>query len=858
MNAISFTQTRSTLATADLRLSESLAKPSQVMNVEALQHSSSVTVSIFDALADILTSTPRTPRLSTTTEVMQKQNINNDNKQTLNGVSNNINVNSVRELANQDSLASNSGMSTNTISVQNTEQTTPIVINRLSDGGSATSLLNTEGDNITPVNTPIPTFPSTTPISARRPFAIKVLYSETESPTDNLSTTTEPTSNQPTTDPTTVHNTVSDILLTNNKIVSSELTSMLSNNINDIIQNLDEESRSKISVDMVKLLKSLIPRALDRLSMKSDIDVVQETTPYSLEAIKDTENINVNRNPDDSVSSKTESLQSIVVENVVNNTQKSNDVSLGVINPSPAVNSSNIPVGLNNSSSVSSSQMTTAVPVFTNAPIIIAQANLFTTPKTPNANAIMSTVSLDTEKNGVDRESVRLGVSSIDNTNPVIPFPLSNFEDFTTRDSSDNSISTTQLEPVTLTTQSMTSSQNIDTLDNIDIQDPSKVSPLQLWMLSKKARVLKMIEDIIREHNSELATAPALTELMTVQNNIPLSSRLTEIMNTMSSATESSDFTINGDSTSPMTTPSFSTSPLFNSIFTQTERSSESERDPTTYFMTDATVATNEVTPTTVQGTAKISPRFGFTDATISDIQSPTETTDISPSTTPLITVQTTTTEESITIQDVFTNAIQTTTQENSETTTGSVNTETTQTSVDTTTAEMTTQADVKNITSTPSNETKPNFVSVISNRISNNSDPPKKDYVIFGILPNNTVVRKDPNDDILETLTEASPYIIYGVLPNNTVIRRFPNGTRVPRVIQKIDVLPISPWSLRNPYSPIHNNPAIVRPQSNPIRVSTNIVTSTDTSNNGTENRLTNDTVNNQQTMVFTLYCLA
>ncbi|CAH2063777.1 unnamed protein product, partial [Iphiclides podalirius] len=87
MNAISFTQSRSTLSSADLKLSESLVKPSHVMNVEASNHSPSVTVSIFDALAEILTSTPRI-QLSSTTEVPQ-QFITDSvvNKQTLNGIS---------------------------------------------------------------------------------------------------------------------------------------------------------------------------------------------------------------------------------------------------------------------------------------------------------------------------------------------------------------------------------------------------------------------------------------------------------------------------------------------------------------------------------------------------------------------------------------------------------------------------------------------------------------------------------------------------------------------------------------------------------------------------------------------------
>ncbi|XP_026491143.2 mucin-2-like isoform X13 [Vanessa tameamea] len=86
MNAISFTKSRSPLTSADLRLSESLAKSLQVMNVEASHHSPSVTVSIFDALAEILTSTPR-PRISSTTEVLQKQSTNNDVKQINDGIS---------------------------------------------------------------------------------------------------------------------------------------------------------------------------------------------------------------------------------------------------------------------------------------------------------------------------------------------------------------------------------------------------------------------------------------------------------------------------------------------------------------------------------------------------------------------------------------------------------------------------------------------------------------------------------------------------------------------------------------------------------------------------------------------------
>ncbi|XP_038213122.1 mucin-17-like isoform X11 [Zerene cesonia] len=85
LNAIAITKTRRPLTSADLRLSESLTKPLQVLNVEASQHSPSVTVSIFDALAEILTSTPK-PRISTTTEVLPKQTTDSNVKQTLNGI----------------------------------------------------------------------------------------------------------------------------------------------------------------------------------------------------------------------------------------------------------------------------------------------------------------------------------------------------------------------------------------------------------------------------------------------------------------------------------------------------------------------------------------------------------------------------------------------------------------------------------------------------------------------------------------------------------------------------------------------------------------------------------------------------
>lgn len=68
---------------------------------------------------------------------------------------------------------------------------------------------------------------------------------------------------------------------------------------------------------------------------------------------------------------------------------------------------------------------------------------------------------------------------------------------------------------------------------------------------------------------------------------------------------------------------------------------------------------------------------------------------------------------------------------------------------------------------------------------------PRKHDYIIYGILSNNSVVEKTPNDNYYGTTTERqsrnllygsteSNLIVYGIYPNNTVVRKYPNGTIV------------------------------------------------------------------------------
>ncbi|XP_060532326.1 mucin-2-like isoform X2 [Cylas formicarius] len=49
-------------------------------------------------------------------------------------------------------------------------------------------------------------------------------------------------------------------------------------------------------------------------------------------------------------------------------------------------------------------------------------------------------------------------------------------------------------------------------------------------------------------------------------------------------------------------------------------------------------------------------------------------------------------------------------------------------------------------------------------------------DYFVFAVLNNNTILRKKP-----PIIPKEVPFVILGLYPNNTVVRKFPNGTVVP-----------------------------------------------------------------------------
>ncbi|XP_063530107.1 mucin-2-like isoform X3 [Cydia strobilella] len=653
MNAITFTQTRSPAEL--LKLSESLVKP-HVMNVETSQHSQSVTVSIFDALADILTSTPRN-RLSSTTEV-QKQNIKTDSIQSLNVVSSNINVNS-GVLPNQDTL--NVIVNTN---VQNTDKT--LNVNNPSVAASAASTSTPQS-----LPTPIPT----TPVSARKPFAFKVLYSE---PTDKLTTALEPTSNQPSTDnPSMVYNTVSDLLLSNNNVVSSELTSMLSSNINNILRNMDDRTKSRVSADMNRILKNLIPRAIGGLD--NDVDSTPNTTPYSLEEIKDTENVNFDVNLNMNGNPATFDL----LQNVGNTSNV--NITTGVAN---TVNGVEQPDFTQDGNDQGFSQLASILPESNDGRTTTANFNrLITAPTTTVTVTPSDAASPNLASSFVPKNSDSIVIESGVNNNaapnnPNVSFPfLSNFQidDFTTQNSGNfNNTSVLQSVPIPFSAVPATPFQNDD---DSNIQDINDVTPLQLWILSKKARVLKLIEDLIRDHNNELANATALTDMFRQSDNSPISERLTKIMSTMNTTTKSTD----SDDSSLSPTPSLP-SPL------STLPSNESFEANLTTSTTSSEVAISNESFTTVS--ASLSDISTSTSSTSSNAETATAM-----STTEAIELSNRSLNESTmatTIQEITTQSIETVTPTDVATTTQANQETTTQNDIETTTEISTSALNLK------------------------------------------------------------------------------------------------------------------------------------------------------------------
>lgn len=62
-----------------------------------------------------------------------------------------------------------------------------------------------------------------------------------------------------------------------------------------------------------------------------------------------------------------------------------------------------------------------------------------------------------------------------------------------------------------------------------------------------------------------------------------------------------------------------------------------------------------------------------------------------------------------------------------------------------------------------------------------NPTKAPIRDYLIYGIYPNKTIVRKRPEDNLIDGRNVNSPYVIFGIYPDGRLVRKFPNGTIIP-----------------------------------------------------------------------------
>ncbi|CAL7948304.1 unnamed protein product [Xylocopa violacea] len=64
---------------------------------------------------------------------------------------------------------------------------------------------------------------------------------------------------------------------------------------------------------------------------------------------------------------------------------------------------------------------------------------------------------------------------------------------------------------------------------------------------------------------------------------------------------------------------------------------------------------------------------------------------------------------------------------------------------------------------------------------LSSTTRAPLRDYLVYGIYPNKTIVRKRPEDNLIDARNVDSPYVIFGIFPDGRLVRKFPNGTIIP-----------------------------------------------------------------------------
>lgn len=83
-----------------------------------------------------------------------------------------------------------------------------------------------------------------------------------------------------------------------------------------------------------------------------------------------------------------------------------------------------------------------------------------------------------------------------------------------------------------------------------------------------------------------------------------------------------------------------------------------------------------------------------------------------------------------------------------------------------------------------------------------------RKDFIVFGLLPNNSVAVKYPSEESDEEMDSNAGRFVYAILSNNTVIRRYPNGTtKAVNKARNIQITDFEPSQLWDPNSDLHKS---------------------------------------------------
>lgn len=757
---ISFSQPRSTPASDSLKTAETVVMASRLINVETSNHSPSVTVSIFDALAEILTSTPKPViSISTTPKPINLElNIspnNNIGVSTTETYSSSTNDLSERENSSEFTLNVQTESQSSQVTTTKPVQTSTIVdVTTISTASttemSSTTSLPLETNAPLPLSTPIPQI-----------FKNDAL-STIETPTHALASTTTqapyPTITQ------TPYSTTTQVQYSTTTQVPYSITTQI--------------PYFTTQISMRRPFATLVLYSTTSKPTTST-EAVFTVTPHDFqtEPFASYDDVSsVKPNTDDNTS---DMLQYNITPDTYNNINN-------------YVDESSTSYAQNDFATISTFNSLNNDVTDTYSPKKSSELTLSTliTSTTP--------VSLSTTNTNIDSSS-----SEVVNTDNYKHNILNSISDTLTMNS-------TIMSSTTLPSTSTPFNVNNDQLTKEIEFISSKIHNVlnassHLSGLSRRAKLLQDIEKILLDNNVE-----ALQKVMGI-GPVELDQLLSSTDNTnMSDTTDSNN-----------------ENSFKNSVITNNEKDNKSN---------DILNIHENLNNKEVEYSTMSELNFGFTEyenVVTSDISigpiSSTVTDDsyISTSTYNPIMDSSTNTAEVSTTSDVLSSSSSHITQNLSDTT----------------------PSTFKNILQTsPNYQWIPPFPTAWRNKPSNenfqssenpmngmSSNPlevqssttsrPKKDYYIYGVLPNNTVVRKNPNDNQLEILTEASPFIIFGVLPNNTIIRKFPNGTHVPKVTQRIDVLPIDPRSLKNPQSPVYRNPESIKPINNDI-VSTNEIT--------------------------------